>query len=660
MRVSLHFFSRRAMNQTFFYLCRESLRSPFTLKTPDELRKFSASGEYHTSICCYDEEMLEYMQSHSNSPAGFSGKCYGENYVLDIDQPILQREGKLMAARVAAWLKSKDLEFYCFTSGNKGFHFYVPSSQIEVPESMKGHFNLCNRSFRNMVAKGIIESSPIFSKAKITVDGVTKDNIVRMDEQIYGLISTIRFPFSKHPSSGRRKINIKYTNHSEGEDFKEDESFSMINDSVVCKTLYGREDTPTVKLALQVEGRVYTPAVTSSETPKTVALPYGKPACIFLIKNKKDLKGTRRKTALVLISYYRSECFNKTETRQLIKSWSDNLNEPLDEREIDEVMVTYDKGYKYSCEDPIKKSFCTAQCMFSQTKDTNENNTWEAGSHAENFYQWKLNQESMIGGNELDLSALYHGLDKVKLNALMGQILVLCGASGAGKTTLLINIMGFFKWINFLVFSYDMSKEELIERMMIMKELDVNNPEHRKRFDNEITNVDIIDDTEIPLNLIEVHRARMERLTHKKYHAIVYDYLDYIPVEGMKDDFARNGHIAKTLRKISKRTKTIQIMLVQVPKEKGGNGNLPLDMTAPANSSNITNVSHIVLTFWRDFKGISGKTDNVFSLCVAKYRSGRADYTVRLRFIGEKFQLRNITERENNDAEGRRSNNGLN
>ena len=225
----------------------------------------------------------------------------------------------------------------------------------------------------------------------------------------------------------------------------------------------------------------------------------------------------------------------------------------------------------------------------------------------------------------------------------MGQILTIAAASGVGKTTILLNIIMAYREMNVLFFSYDMSKLEVIERIYEMFNMSPDNADHVTYIDNVTKHIDIIDNTDICIEEIPSYITRMQQENNKKYSIIAYDFIDYIPSKTQCSDTERNNKIAKSLRNISKTTKTVQIMLVQVPKEKGGAGNLPIDQDAPMHSGAITSVSHAVLCAWRPYISSTEtrQQDNKMMIRVAKYRSGRAKYDTMLKFIGERYTITN-------------------
>lgn len=190
-----------------------------------------------------------------------------------------------------------------------------------------------------------------------------------------------------------------------------------------------------------------------------------------------------------------------------------------------------------------------------------------------------------------------------------------------------------------------MTKDEVADRLAIMLGLDVDDPQQAIEFDERTKHIDIVDDCELDVDAAEAYCLKLSRETGKKYGAVIWDFLDYVPAAtGSKSDTERNSYIAKRIRRIGKEMKSAQIILVQVPKEKGGIGNVKIGMDAPMNAGNITNISHLLLTAWRPFKGSSNTADDVMTLYPAKHRSGRSDYEVRCRFVGDRYLITNMQE----------------
>ena len=190
-----------------------------------------------------------------------------------------------------------------------------------------------------------------------------------------------------------------------------------------------------------------------------------------------------------------------------------------------------------------------------------------------------------------------------------------------------------------------MTKDEIADRCAIMLNLDPNDPQQAAEFDERTKHIDIVDDCELDVDSAEAYCLKLSKQTAKRYGAVIWDFLDYVPANvSNRGDTERNSYIAKRIRRLGKEMKTAQIILVQVPKEKGGLGNVKIGMDAPMNAGNITNISHLLLTAWRPFKGSSSTDDNVMILYPAKHRSGRSDYEVRCRFTGDQYKISNMQE----------------
>lgn len=189
-----------------------------------------------------------------------------------------------------------------------------------------------------------------------------------------------------------------------------------------------------------------------------------------------------------------------------------------------------------------------------------------------------------------------------------------------------------------------MTKDEVAERLSIMLGYDIQDENQARMFDEATKHIDIVDDCELDVDNVEAYALKLSRDTGKKYGAIIWDFLDYVPAneKASKGDTERNSYVAKRIRQLGKDLKMAQVILVQVPKEKGGIGNIKIGQDAPMNAGNITNVSHMLLTAWRPFKGSSIGSDNCMILYPAKHRSGKSDYEVKCRFEGERYLIKNI------------------
>jgi replicative DNA helicase len=158
-------------------------------------------------------------------------------------------------------------------------------------------------------------------------------------------------------------------------------------------------------------------------------------------------------------------------------------------------------------------------------------------------------------------------------------------------------------------------------------------------FDELTKHIDIIDDTEIPIENIQSTIITTMEQRSRRYDIVAYDYLDQIRAKGASDT-ERNSAAAKELRKIGKALHIAQIVLTQVPKEKGGDGNIPIGKDAPMHSGTIVSIAHLLLLFWRPGLG-KPEQDNEMACKIGKNRSGKADYVIFFKWIGEQFKLEN-------------------
>ena len=618
------------------YLTAHSTASLKNLMSAEELVTYTPEGEFHTSLCYFLQDMVVYMQSNNGSVAGYTGEAYGDWFILDIDVEGDIDTATKTAISIIEYMERRGIEPIVFYSGKKGYHIYIDKNYIEYPSELNKHWNVAMKLF----AKYMIEQIPEIADY--------------LDLQLYTKTHTIRFPYSIHPGTNNPKMTLRYNKTELTLDKKIDiqKSFTWIPDKKESfkRMIFCNESIPDDEFLPSIDIRQFW--IDSSKATKkerreegnTVDMPniFGKKVCIAKMKSMTPREGHRTNTAIRLVAYYREEGFSKSETSSLIRAWNDTLEKPIEDSIANpclekQILASYDKGLIFTCSDQYKMKQCSSKCFYFKTKGMSEGDCLMGGQMSAAVEKLKKIPTDQL----INISLLWTELKRVCINPALGQVMTICAASGVGKTTILLNIMIFFRNINWLFLSYDMTKEEVAIRLTEIMGLDTSDPEQAKQFDERTKHIDIVDDAELHIDNVEAYYIKLCKQTRKKYACIAYDFLDYVPSNGHSDT-EKNSYAAKKIRTIGKSLKIAQIMLTQVPKEKGGNGNIKIGQDAPMNAGNIVNISHAVLLSWRPFKGSKMEEDNTIIINPVKYRSGRSDYDVRLRFTGSTYTISNF------------------
>lgn len=563
-------------------------------------------GEMYTSLFYYDNEMLKYVNEH-DTVSGFNGQVYSNFFILDLDGQNL-KEVIADMQNFINWLTSQNCIYYIFFSGNKGFHIYLSTYNVDYPKDKP--WNVLQKMFATQISK----TFPKLSKY--------------IDLSIYDKVRIFRFPYSIHQSTGYEKNLIEWLDYNENEPMK---SF-VINHrrkedvirEIFIKPIEDGEKIFTIEDTIEIKEDK---PIKSCEYFEYV---YGEPYCITKILNTKNVKGERHKIGLRLLGYWYGKGYTKKFARKLLESWNEDIENPLHSLEIDNLLKYYETGYKFPCTDEVKSKYCVPSCQFYKRRELQESNIFTA----EDYYTRYLKDKNASKDNWIYLGHKFDGWNLSPIKP--GYVVVIAGGAGSGKTTFILNIMEFFQHINWLFFSLEMSGEHLVEMMLKMKNIDEENPDDIKRFINEMDHIITIDKPDISIDEI-AHYVSMVNSSHAKINAITIDYLSLLQSKG-HNQTERVIQISRTLKTIAKKLNVAIFVLSQVPKDEAGDGNLPLGLNSPKDSGEVVNLADVLLTCWRP-NIVSKEPDDKFVVAVPKNRHGIPGYRVGLNFNGSKYQI---------------------
>lgn len=211
-----------------------------------------------------------------------------------------------------------------------------------------------------------------------------------------------------------------------------------------------------------------------------------------------------------------------------------------------------------------------------------------------------------------------------------GEILGLVAHTGVGKTTIALNIFRDMIRNNpdnddlFVFFSLEMAERRIVERW---KKLVGENSPLTKRL-IVISNLNE-DRTSKEINLQKIVKFvdNIKQQTGKNIGAVAIDHLQEIrpiidmtkqPTFGAENEVGAFGkktkvlsdvNLCKQLRPLSNALDTFLIVLNQTTKERGGEGDLPLGVSAAYGSSNFEKICDYVITCWQPLRRVYHLTD---------------------------------------------------
>lgn len=586
-----------------YYILADKVHSKRQIVLSSELK--ISDGEMYTSLFYYNDEILKYT-SENDTVSGFNGNVYSDYFILDLDGNCLEELIKDIK-EFMDWLSSQKCIYYVFFSGNKGFHVYISKHNISYPEEYGWNELL------KMFALQIGEKFPQLKKY--------------IDLSIYDKVRIFRFPYSIHQTTGNEKALTEWITFDSDAPMK---SFvkNYRNQEDVLKELF---ITP-----IYDGDKIFT--ITDIKSDRTdlkkdssyFEYVYGEPYCITKILNTRNVDGWRHKVGLRLLGYWHGKGYTEEFARVLLETWNKNIDNSLEKDEINNLMKYYSVGYKFPCVDEVKSKYCLPSCQFFKRRELDESNIFTS----EDYYPRYLKDKNASSDHWIYLG---HKYDNWHLPAIKpGYVVVVAGGPGSGKTTFMLNIMEFFKHINWLYFSLEMTGENLVEMMLKMKEVDTTNSMAINSFTGDMNHIITIDKPDINVDEL-ANYISMINSSHAKINAIIIDYLSLLQSKGMSQT-ERTINISKVLKIIAKKLKIAVFVISQVPKEAAGDSNLPLGLNDPKDSGEVVSLADMLFTCWRP--NIVGRDDDdTFVVAVPKNRHGPVGYRINLNFCGAKYQI---------------------
>jgi len=596
-----------------YYLYTPTVSSRRTIRQANKI--LPIEREAYSSLFYYGAEMKEYYMSE-NTVSGYSDKVYGEYFILDIDD----EDVDALTIRCERFFEDiKDLKYYLWFSGNKGFHVYIPKEYVNYPINLEDKWNIASHLF----AQKIRELYPEI-----------KDSV---DLSVYDKVRIFRLPFSIHPKSGRKKALIKWskldaeypTRSFITPIFRKEEILQEILNGKPCPEAHRKmvtiEETDIPK---HKEINIDTGVVKSY-----VEYPYGEKLCIYKMLNTYDLTGMRHKVALRLQSYWKEKGYNKEFVWNMLKVWNERLTNPMSPAELDNIIKFYDRGYIFTCNDDIKSHFCIKTCHLYKSKDISEDYIYQGNDYLSRYIEdMKASKD-----NYIYMEDMFPDWPLAPIKP--GYVIVLAGGPGSGKTTFMLNMMNSFKKLKWLFLSIEMTGVDITDKFLKITETNWDDDISIQAFKNSMNHIITIDKPNIHIEEIKDYMNMMKSKTGIKPNAIVIDYLSLIASKG-HNQTERAIHISRLLKQIAKELRVVIFVLSQVPKDLAGDGNIPLGLDAPKDSGEIVNMADMLWTCWRPNRNRGGDIkDDTIKIGIPKNRHGVAGYSMEFDFIGEKYQV---------------------
>jgi len=593
-----------------YYLYAESVSDNRRVRPSEDIHV--VDREAYSSLFCYDVDIKEYLKKEG-SVSGYNGNTYGKYFALDIDSSDLEGLISKMSGFLD-YLEEKEVNYYLFFSGNKGFHIYIPKEYVDYPKHLSSSWNVLSHLFAKKMQSKFEE---------------LEDYI---DLAVYDKVRLFRLPFSVHPKSGRKKMLLEYNGYKKDDPWKSFTRSSYKKQTILQDILGNRKiDREVTKTVFSIDSPKKHKEVDEDkgDVRKYCDFPYGEKLCIYKMLNTFGLKGERHQVALRLQSYWTEKGYTKDYVTELLKAWNNRLNDKLSEKELQNILKYYDKRYVFNCEDPVKRRYCVPSCTLFKHKDIKDSYIHIGKKYRKRFIKERDASKDLW----IDLKTMFPEWDISEIKP--GYTTVIAGGPGSGKTSFILNLMRFFKHINWLFFSIEMKGTHITDAWVKMMDYDLDDPQDARRMDEQMRTIVTIDQPSVRVDELRDYISLIKTKTGIQANAIVIDYLGLLSAKG-SGATERMITVAKELKKLAKDMNIMIFAISQVPKATAGNGDIPIGLDGPKDSGEIVNLADILLTVWRPNSNSKYREDNVMCIGIPKNRHDKNGYVKELKFVPER------------------------
>ena len=511
------------------------------------------------SIYLYDKEAYEYAQNNGGLKNYF-GKRAIDNVILDIDKGGSSNEHtRQKAIAMVVRLEEFDVShksLQCYFSGS-GYHISIPNNCFNFTISDNTHYVV-----KNTITK-------IFPEA---------DSSIFMRTGIYRVAHTI------NKKTNLYKIPISIT-----------ELFDLDVDilELAKKSRLGYPYQERIGDG-ELEKFVVTEAPRIEQT-RSVAEPLDVVPCVQRMLKVGPQEGNRNQTLMRIASHCARHGIPSEFAKAMILHWNNNSLDPNEV--IEKVEYTYNRGYRYGCQDTIMHEHCQTRCIYFKRKDylIDVKNAEDlqadlASRLTTDFSGRTINIAKMLGLN-------------VDCEIYPGELVTIFGPTGSGKTTFAQNLVlgvDFHKdninissQIPCLYLSLELSAWYMHRRnMQIVSGLDkeqvTNNYEEIYKLHKDKINHLVIQT--IAPNLDQIQ----QKIRELQPAVVVVDYIDLISTNGRyMGEYEQVKQVSHYLSNLAVNMDIIIIQISQVSRDYSRNE--VLDLYAGKGSGAIENASRKVI-----------------------------------------------------------------
>ena len=256
----------------------------------------------------------------------------------------------------------------------------------------------------------------------------------------------------------------------------------------------------------------------------------------------------------------------------------------------------------------------------------------------------------------------FQSLDNMLAGLQQSNLLILAARPGVGKTSLALNIaqnlaVRYKRPTGF--FSLEMSKEELVDRLLVAQaDIDAWKLKTGKLDEEDFTRLSnamgelaeapiYIDDTPA-LSILEMRTKARRLMAEVGIELLVVDYLQLARSRNLENRVQEVSEISQGLKNLSRELKVPVLALSQLSREVERRGTGKPQLADLRESGSIEQDADVVMFLWREDEEdlVSGKSINI-TLDIAKHRNGPLGQ-IKLLFRGNriKFFEREVKRKE--------------
>ena len=546
----------------------------------DLLKYINPQEPLFRSIYLYDKEACDYARNNGGLKNYF-GKRGIDNIILDVDKGDSSDEyTRQKAIGVVVKLEEFDVShksIQCYFSGS-GYHIVIPNHCFNFVVSDNTHYIV-----KNTIAK-------IFPEV---------DNSIFMRTGIYRVAHTIN-----------KKTNLYKIPITIHELFNTD--INILELAQKARLGFAYEE----KIADgELEQYVVKEAPRIQESRK-VSEPTEVVPCVQRMLNVGPQEGNRNQTLMRIASHARRNGIPSEYAKAMILHWNNNS---LNENEVvEKVEYTYNRGYRYGCQDSIMHEHCQTKCIYFKRKDylIDVKNADDLQADLKerlttDFSGKTINVAKMLGvGADCEIYP--------------GELVTIFGPTGSGKTTFAQNMaLG----VDFVNDKIDVSSQipclylslELSAWYMHRRNMQIVSGLDKDQVTNNFEEIYELHKDKINHLVIQTVAPNLEQIQNKVREiqpaVVVVDYIDLISTNGRyMGEYEQIKQVSHYLSNLAVNMDIIIIQISQVSRDYSRNE--ALDLYAGKGSGAIENASRKVI-------GLNGQANNdVKSVHVYKNTDG--------------------------------------